>query len=189
MLSCSKSWFTHGKQESGTPVSKDKYWGWWNRCFSNKVSLSAERSTMNYAPVYMYMCVCLCAWKGNILCLPGKSVFTARATAGGILPAGQECWGTPTRFWFQMTSSCFHSIWGTSVRKKSWLQLDDRQSHPPPHTVTVITFGNGNPVFTHHTNTSQCLVLRLITVTKHTYVSLLVSALPHVVTYGCLLLL
>lgn len=74
--------------------------------------------------------------------------------------------------------------------RESWFQIGDKQSHPPSHTtVTVITFASGNPVFTHRTNTSQCLVPRLITVTKHTYVSLLVSALPHVVTYGCLLLL
>lgn len=59
----------------------------------------------------------------------------------------------------------------------------------PGASATVITIAKGNPVFTDHTNTSQCLVPRLLTVTKHTYVSLLVSALPHVVTYGCLLLL
>lgn len=55
------------KQESGTPVSKDKYVGWWNRCFSDTVALSASAAVNTAAR------------------LPGKSVFTGRATARQVL--------------------------------------------------------------------------------------------------------
>lgn len=114
-LTCSKIWLNHSKQESGTPVLKDKYEGWWNRCFSKKVTLSAHKSTVTYAAVFVYLCVL----RGNIL----TDFLVNLCLLTGLQPQGfyqelnmsryyvWECWGTPTRFWFQITFSISLLLW------------------------------------------------------------------------------